>query len=208
MKKNLVYKNIKKKIITGEFAQGDGINEKELTEIYNISRTPIREALNILELEGWIKSVPRKGYVVSSITFADIKDLFQIRYELEPVFLAMAFNFFENELLQSLKERILNLIEKEDHDALRLLDDEFHNYLIESTYNSFAIKTMESINEHISRTRYLTFRDKKETIESAHEHIQIIDALIEKDLDKAVKILRSHIDKSQLYFLRNFNFKG
>lgn len=208
MKKNLVYKNIKKKIITGEFAQGNGINEKELTEIYNISRTPIREALNILELEGWIKSVPRKGYVVSSITFADIKDLFQIRYELEPVFLAMAFNFFENELLQSLKERILNLIEKEDHDALRLLDDEFHNYLIESTYNSFAIKTMESINEHISRTRYLTFRDKKETIESAHEHIQIIDALIEKDLDKAVKILRSHIDKSQLYFLRNFNFKG
>lgn len=208
MKKNLVYKNIKKKIITGEFAQGNGINEKELTEIYNISRTPIREALNILELEGWIKSVPRKGYVVSSITFADIKDLFQIRYELEPVFLAMAFNFFENELLQSLKERILNLIEKEDHDALRLLDDEFHNYLIESTYNSFAIKTMESINEHISRTRYLTFRDKKETIESAHEHIQIIDALIEKDLDKAVKILKSHIDKSQLYFLRNFNFKG
>lgn len=208
MKKNLVYNDIKKKIITGEFAQGDGINEKDLTEIFKISRTPVREALNILELEGWIKSVPRKGYVVSSITFSDIKDLFQIRYELEPVFLAMAFNFFEAEVLKSLKERILQLIDKQDHDALRLLDDEFHNYLVESTYNSFAIKTMESINEHISRTRYLTFSDKKETFDSAFDHIEIIDALIDKDLERAVKILKSHIDKSQLYFLRNFNFKG
>lgn len=208
MKKNLVYKDIKKKIITGEFAQGDSINEKDLTEIFKISRTPIREALNILELEGWIKSVPRKGYVVSSITFSDIKDLFRIRYELEPVFLAMAFNFFEIEVLKSLKEKILNLIEKEDYEALRLLDDEFHNYLVESTYNSFAIKTMESINEHISRTRYLTFNDKNETFDSARDHIEIIDALMEKNLERAVKVLKSHIDKSQLYFLRNFNFKG
>lgn len=208
MKKNLVYKDIKKKIITGEFAQGDSINEKDLTEIFKISRTPIREALNILELEGWIKSVPRKGYVVSSITFSDIKDLFRIRYELEPVFLAMAFNFFEIEVLKSLKEKILNLIEKEDYEALRLLDDEFHNYLVESTYNSFAIKTMESINEHISRTRYLTFNDKNETFDSARDHIEIIDALMEKNLERAVKVLKNHIDKSQLYFLRNFNFKG
>lgn len=208
MKKNIVYSDIKKKIITGEFSQGESLNEKDLTEIFKISRTPVREALNILELEGWIKSVPRKGYVVSSITFSDIKDLFQIRYELEPVFLSMAFNFFEKEVLISLKERIQNLIEKEDYDALRLLDDEFHSYLIESTYNSFAIKTMESINDHISRTRYLTFRDKKETFDSAYDHIKIIDALLEKNLEQAVKVLRNHIDKSQLYFLRNFNFKG
>lgn len=208
MKKNYIYQEIKNKIITGKLVQGRSINEKELSEFYKVSRTPIREALNILEMEEWIKSVPRKGFVVSDMTFSNIKDLFQIRYELEPLFLKMAYNFFEKEELLEFKNRTLSLMKKEDCEALRILDDEFHNYLIESTYNNFAIKTMESINEHVRRTRYLTFEDKRETLESAEEHLNIIESLLEKNLEKADKYLRNHIDKSQLYFLRNFRFKG
>lgn len=208
MKKNFIYQEIKNKIITCEYQQGKNINEKELASTFGVSRTPIREALNLLEMEEWIKSVPRKGYVVADITFSNIKDLFQIRYELEPLFLNMAYNFFEKDELEEFKNRILSLINKKDYEALRIIDDEFHNYLIESTYNNFAIKTMENINEHVRRTRYLTFEDSKETLESAQDHLNIINCLLEKNLAKAEEYLKNHIDKSQLYFLRNFNFKN
>lgn len=208
MKKNFIYQEIKNKIITCEYQQGKNINEKELAGTFGVSRTPIREALNLLEMEEWIKSVPRKGYVVADITFSNIKDLFQIRYELEPLFLNMAYNFFEKDELEEFKNRILSLINKKDYEALRIIDDEFHNYLIESTYNNFAIKTMENINEHVRRTRYLTFEDSKETLESAQDHLNIINCLLEKNLAKAEEYLKNHIDKSQLYFLRNFNFKN
>ena len=110
MKKNYIYQEIKNKIITGKLVQGRSINEKELSEFYKVSRTPIREALNILEMEEWIKSVPRKGFVVSDMTFSNIKDLFQIRYELEPLFLKMAYNFFEKEELLEFKNRTLSLM--------------------------------------------------------------------------------------------------
>lgn len=208
MKKNFIYQEIKNKIITCEYQQGKNINEKELASTFGVSRTPIREALNLLEMEEWIKSVPRKGYVVADITFSNIKDLFQIRYELEPLFLNMAYNFFEKDELEEFKNRILSLVNKKDYEALRIIDDEFHNYLIESTYNNFAIKTMENINEHVRRTRYLTFEDSKETLESAQDHLNIINCLLEKNLAKAEEYLKNHIDKSQLYFLRNFNFKN
>jgi DNA-binding GntR family transcriptional regulator len=207
VKKKIIYKEIKEKIISGKFAQGSHINEKDIIENYKVSRTPIREALNLLEIENWIKSVPRKGYVVTDITFSDIKDLFQIRYELEPVFLTMAFNYFEKDELENLKNEIEKLKKEKNYDALREIDTEFHLYLIKSTYNKFATKTMENINDHINRTRYLTFSDEKETTNSANDHIKIIEALMEKNLDKALDILRKHIDRSQLYFIRHFNFK-
>lgn len=208
MKKNLVYDIIKNKIITGELVQGENINEKKLSEVFNVSRTPVRGALDLLEKEGWIKSISRKGYVISEITFSDMKDLFQIRRELEPVFLSMAFNFLEVSTLRKIKDKINSFIENKDCKSLRIIDDRFHLYLVESTYNRFAIETMRVISEHISRTRYLTFNDQKETFDSAQDHIDIIDALLDKNLEKAIKILKDHIDKSQLYFLKNFNFRG
>jgi DNA-binding GntR family transcriptional regulator len=207
VKKNIVYTGVKEKIISGEYPPGSQISEKEIITDFHVSRTPIREALNLLEQEGWINPVPRKGYEVTNITFEEIKDLFQIRYELEPVFLTIAFHFFEKENLEELKGRIAELIDAEDCHALREVDTEFHLYLIKATCNKFATRIMESINDHINRTRFLTFRDHEETLNSGKEHIKIIDAILEGDLEKALATLRAHIDRSQLYFIRHFNFK-
>jgi DNA-binding GntR family transcriptional regulator len=207
VKKNIVYTGVKEKIISGEYPPGGSISEKDVIADFNVSRTPIREALSLLEQEGWIRPVPRKGYAVTDITFEEIKDLFQIRYELEPVFLNVAFNFFEREKLERLRERILSLIEAQDIGALAEVDREFHLYLIKSTYNRFAIKIMDSINDHINRTRYLTFRDRDETLNSAAEHIKIINAILDGDKQRALETLKAHIDRSQLFFIRHFNFK-
>lgn len=67
---------------------------------------------------------------------------------------------------------------------------------------------MKYVNEHSNRTRFLTFRDKEATLDSAYDHIKILDFLLNNEIDKAIVSLKKHVDKSQLYFIKNFNFKG
>ena len=208
MKKDYIYDEIKKMIIMGELKQGENIIEKDLIDKFDVSRTPIREALKILDMEGWIYSNPRKGYNVSSITFKDVKDLFQIRYEMEPLCLKIANKFFEEKELLELRNEIKMYVKNKDYGSLRLMDEKFHEYIINSTYNDYIIRTMKYVNEHSNRTRFLTFRDKEATLESAYDHIKILDFLLNNDIDKAVASLKKHVDRSQLYFIKNFNFKG
>jgi len=208
MKKRNIYEEIKKMIITGELKQGQSIIEKDLIDKFKVSRTPIREALKLLDMDGWIIPNPRKGYSVSTITFKEVKDLFQIRYEMEPICLKIANKFFEEKDIVSLRDEIKTHMKNKDFTALRLMDEKFHTYLIKSTYNDYLIKTMEFINEQANRTRYLTFRDIDVTLDSAMDHIKILDLLLKNDVDKAMVYLQKHIDKSQLYFIKNFNFKG
>lgn len=135
MKKDYIYEEIKKMIITGELKQGENIIEKDLIDKFSVSRTPIREAFKILDMEGWIYSNPRKGYNVSSITFKNVKDLFQIRYEMEPLCLKIANKFFEEKELSELKNEIRMYVKNKNYSSLRLMDEKFHEYIVSSTYN-------------------------------------------------------------------------
>ena len=208
MKKRNIYDDIKKMIITGELKQGQSIIEKELIDKFKVSRTPIREALKLLDIDKWIIPNPRKGYSASTITFKEVKDLFQTRYEIEPICLKIGSKFFEEKELMDLKNEIKTYMKSKDHVSLRLMDEKFHNYLIKSTYNDYLIKTMKFISEQANRMRYLTFRDIDTTLDSAMDHIKIIDLILKNDINKAMISLQKHIDKSQLYFIKNFNFKG
>ena len=208
MKKRNIYDDIKKMIITGELKQGQSIIEKDLIDKFKVSRTPIREALKLLDIDKWIIPNPRKGYSASTITFKEVKDLFQTRYEIEPICLKIGSKFFEEKELMDLKNEIKTYMKSKDHVSLRLMDEKFHNYLIKSTYNDYLIKTMKFINEQANRMRYLTFRDIDTTLDSAMDHIKIIDLILKNDINKAMISLQKHIDKSQLYFIKNFNFKG
>jgi len=208
MKKRNIYDDIKKMIITGELKQGQSIIEKDLIDKFKVSRTPIREALKLLDIDKWIISNPRKGYSASTITFKEVKDLFQTRYEIEPICLKIGSKFFEEKELMDLRNEIKTYMKSKEHVLLRLMDEKFHNYLVKSTYNDYIIKTMKFVSEQANRMRYLTFRDIDTTLDSAMDHIKIIDLILKNDINKAMISLQKHIDKSQLYFIKNFNFKG
>ena len=195
-------------IITGELKQGQSIIEKDLIDKFKVSRTPIREALKLLDIDKWIISNPRKGYSASTITFKEVKDLFQTRYEIEPICLKIGSKFFEEKELMDLRNEIKTYMKSKEHVLLRLMDEKFHNYLVKSTYNDYIIKTMKFVSEQANRMRYLTFRDIDTTLDSAMDHIKIIDLILKNDINKAMISLQKHIDKSQLYFIKNFNFKG
>jgi len=204
--KNQIYESIKTDIINCYYKPNESLEEKQLTEKYGVSRTPIREVISMLKQEGWLENNGRKGVYVSQITLKNVKDLFQLRYEVEPIILKFAFNYISEKKISELKSEILASIEQKDIKKLVKIDDRLHDEILNSSKNDLAIRVVENIMDQTKRFRYLTHTDEDETIKSAKEHIQLIDAILEKDLERSLKILRKHIDNNQLYFVRNIDF--
>lgn len=205
MKKINIYDEIKKDIIKCFYKPGEYLEEQALAKRYGTSRTPIREALGVLKREGWIENTSKKGVCAANITLKQLKDLFQLRVEIEPMILRFSFNLFSEARLLDLKKKLQEAVKNESIEELSSLDDLFHEEILMSSRNELAISLLKNIQEKTTRLRYLTCEDKKETINSAEEHIKIIDAILNKDLSEASKHLINHIDNNQLYFMRNVN---
>lgn len=206
------YKNLKEKayflikdmIVKGDFKPNEHIEEKVLADLINMSKTPIREAINTLEQEGWVQIVPRKGIFVSEITLKDIKDIFQVRENIEPTVLEMAFSNLNRKKLKKMFE-MFSKKEESSQKELDKLDHELHQYILDSCNNKHIIKMMENVYEHNQRLRFLLKKTNKRKEDTIEEHLKILEAIIEDDLPKAKKEVLNHIKNSQQDFLQNIS---
>ena len=110
--KEKAYVELKEMIISGKLKSNERIDEELLSKSLNVSRTPVREAINKLEQEGWINIVPRKGMFVNNISIKEINDVFQVRSNLEPIILEMAFERLEKNILEYLIIEFSNFLDK------------------------------------------------------------------------------------------------
>lgn len=206
------YKNLKEKayflikemIVNGQFKPNEHIEEKVLAGLINMSKTPIREAINTLEQEGWVQIVPRKGIFVSEITLKDIKDIFQVRENIEPLILEMSFANLDDRRLMALREGFISN-EELSQKKLDEMDHELHQYILEACNNRHIIKMMENVYEHNQRLRFLLEKTTERRESTLEEHIKILDALLAKDLEKAREETLRHIVNSQQDFLANIS---
>ena len=202
--KEKAYSIIKSKIISGYFKPNEYLDEKILCNLTNTSRTPVREAMSKLELEGWINIFPRKGAQIPDITLRQVNDLFQTRENFEPKVLQIGYKNLDKEYLKTLKMEMesIKYIPPKNSIKLEELDGLFHSYLLKSTNNHLIIKIMENILEHIERIRRLAFYCQIRGEEARCEHIEIINYLLENKQDKAKTSLKKHIQNSHLEFLK------
>lgn len=207
--KEKAYDELKEMIISGKLKSNERIDEDFLSKSLNVSRTPVREAINKLEQEGWINIVPRKGMFVNNISIKEINDVFQVRNNLEPIILEMAFERIEKEVLKNLKLEFLNFLNKkelsaEDNIRLDYLDNQLHLLILKNCNNNFIIKMMENVYEHNMRIRNLSIQPKKRRFTATSEHIKIIDAILENNFQKAIKELKNHNLKAREGFFNSF----
>jgi len=203
-KKSQIYDQLKKMIITGEFKPGEIIEEKKIIEFFNVSRTPVKDALNILEAQGWIEFLSRKGIKIPEIKLDEIRDIFQVRYEIEPLLLKIGFYNIDRIKIRVIKERIQSRMEEENYKELSTLDDEFHDLILNTSANKIFIELLENIYEKTQRIRGMSYLDKEDTMASAKDHILIIDYIMEGDLENSCKSLKNHIEQNQIQLARNF----
>ena len=198
-----VYTLIKTKILNNEFSEGEYLEETKLAELFEVSRTPVREAINALENENLVQIIPKKGTFVTTLTTPIIKDLFQARHIIEPVAFELAFPHLDFEILLKYKDEFSINIENKDYKRLHQLDYEFHNYINSLCRNKYLIKFLSGISDNFQRVRTQDFYTERRTLGGAEEHLLLIDQIIEGNLNSAIILLKEHISNTEKYYFQS-----
>ena len=183
-----VYNHIRDGILAGTFAKGDELKEKNIGEELGVSRTPVREALRQLELEGLVSIIPNKGAFVEGVSTDDIRDIYEIRALLEGLCARWAATRISDELMAAMDE---NIYLTEFH------DNRFHELLYEAGGSKELMRVLKDYHEYVGRVRKVTLGETKRAKNSTHEHKQICEAIKNHDALLAEKCAREHINNSK-----------
>ncbi|MCA1980923.1 MAG: GntR family transcriptional regulator, partial [Calditerrivibrio sp.] len=149
-------------IMRGSLRPGERLTEPKLSSMLGISRTPIREALRLLENEGFIDIFPRRGAVVSDITAKDVDEIFVIKTKLESLAAKLSVAFLTDldiKRLSELNDKMGRYAESKNVVSLIKLNAEFHNIFIDKSNNSRLIKFIESLNKQFKRVTAYSFTE-------------------------------------------------
>jgi len=192
------YERILDLILSGAARPGDLINERQLAELLDMSRTPVRDALLMLEAEGLLVRQGKRGMQIKEMKVEDFLEALQIRMLLEPEVSRMAAARIPTAELAGLRSRFEYLIasagkagHEVDREEVRSVDDSLHSLIADSAGNrqlSAIIRTLRR------QTQIFDLRSLPERFESTcHEHIAIIDSLIGRDAEKAAAAMTRHL---------------
>ncbi|MDD4774917.1 MAG: GntR family transcriptional regulator [Syntrophomonas sp.] len=198
--RELVLDAIRNAIMNGSLQPRERLMEIQLAEELGVSRTPIREALRKLELEGFIVMVPRKGAYVADLTFKDIADVFEIRAALEGLAAGLAAERITEEELESM-ERLLvgkqEAITSGDIDKLVEVDTSFHELLYKASRNERLANIISNLREQIQRFRLTSLSFPGRNKESLQEHKQLVEAIQSRDSQLARHLAQEHIENAE-----------
>jgi len=198
--REVVFNTLREAIISGELKPGERLMEVQLAEKIGVSRTPVREAIRKLELEGLVEMLPRKGAHVSEITDKDIMDVLEVRTSLDGLATSLAAYRMSSDELKSLNNVLAHLtgfIEKENLQGSIKRDVEFHEIIYRSSRNDKLIQISNNLREQVQRFRVIYLKDYSSPKALIQEHINIIEALTAKDTMAAQKAAETHIKNQQ-----------
>ncbi len=201
--KIIAYNKLKSMILSNEIPQGSYLDEKTLCETMNMSRTPIREAINQLVQEDLVNIIQNKGIFVTEISILKVKEIFEMRHLIEPVVLEKAFPYLDVAKLEDFKDRSKVLLEKEDYAGLHDIDYEFHSYISACCPNAIMRKVADSLSDQFQRVRTLSFYSVERTRNGVQEHLHLIDTILAGNKEEAKDLLNKHIDTTENYFFRS-----
>lgn len=191
-----VFGRIREGILSGKYAANEELKEKTIGEEFGVSRTPVREALRQLELEGLVSIIPNKGAYVIGVSLQDIKDIYEIRCLLEGLCASWAAEKITEEQLAELDENIF-LTEfhaaKENWCQMVELDNRFHELLYQASGSRELAHVLRDYHQYVQRVRKVSLGNPKRVQDSKDEHKAIVEALRGKNPRKAQELATKHI---------------
>lgn len=197
--REVVYESLRKTIISGVIPVGERIIEKEFAEKLNISRTPVREALRMLEMEELVEYLPRVGVVVKRISVEDVIEIYKIRHNLEVLASVTAMeNITESEIKDI--EDLLDLTEQKNREGdvkevIRLFGV-FNSKIYEASKMKRLAGMISKLNEYLQRFRNISISENERREKALREHREILKAIVEKDKESIDGIIKKHLDYS------------
>ncbi len=194
-----VYKTIKKNIINLNIKPGDRISEKEIADMLNLSRTPVREAFIKLSKEGVVNVLPQRGTYISKINLKQVEEARFIRASLEKAVMGLAVEKGISLKDQKAIEESLTLqkkhINNKEYEAFLEEDEAFHKLIFIACNKSRSWEIIEQVNTQYKRVRLLSF-ELYDSLDTVYEqHVAIYQAILKKDLKLAEKIVSKHVVK-------------
>ena len=196
-KKNEVYASVRQAIISGHLEQGVIINEGELARQYRVSRTPVREALLILAVEGLVTCLPRTGYMVTQITVRDVQEAFHLREILEVEAIRLAVGRIDAEVLEALEAKKIG----DPPELNPEFNREFHLLLARASGNMRLARLVAQLLDEMER---MLIYDPVYTDPTPFEHEQILVALKASDAEVAQEAVRYHVQAVKSRILERF----
>lgn len=191
-----VFKSLEKAILSGEFLPGAALTEQSLSDELGVSRTPVREALRQLELEGLVKNVPNKGAEVVGISEKDVDDIYTIRVHIEGLAARWAAENITDGDIEKLRDT-LELQEfyasKGDSDRVKSLDSTFHDAVYKASASNPLRQILSQLHNYIQRSRGLSIQSEGRAVAAVEEHRKIFEAIASHNGDKAEKEAQAHI---------------
>lgn len=195
--KHQAYSFIKEKILKCEYLPNTFINEKMLQEALECSRTPIREALNMLEQENLLRIIPKKGILISDLSINDISMLYETRLLIEPYIIRTSGHNVPREDLVMFKDLFSCNVEGDDIAQSIEIDDKFHTALWNTCTNTYLVTSLMETNAQNKRIRILSGLSKGRIEKSQDEHLLVIEAMLKEEYDSAAAAMESHLKSAE-----------
>ncbi|SDF22645.1 GntR family transcriptional regulator [Sporomusa acidovorans] len=207
--REVVAETLREAIVAGTLKPGERLMEIQLAEELGVSRTPVREAIRKLELEGFVVMIPRRGTYVADLSIKDINEVFEIRTALDVLAAGLAVERITEDELEQLERLLVEIVELLDHqddiEKIVEVDSQFHDVLYRASRNDRLVGIINNLREQFTRFRSISIQYPGRMRISVEEHRRLVEAIATRDTELAQQIAREHMENSEQTLLQDLN---
>ncbi|MCR5356450.1 MAG: GntR family transcriptional regulator [Lachnospiraceae bacterium] len=198
--RDVVFKTLRQGILKGDLKPGERLMEIHLASRLGVSRTPIREAIRMLELEGLVTMVPRRGAEVARISKQDLRDVLEVRRSLDSLAVNLACKRIDDEEKAALKQAeddFERAVKTGDATTIAEADVKFHDVILKASKNGRLMQMVNNLAERVYRYRLEYIKDSSNHSRLIEEHRKIVEYIEGGDVEKACMAIETHIDNQE-----------
>ena len=203
--RELVCENLIDAINKGILSPGERLMEIQIAEEMGVSRTPVREAIRKLELEGFVVMIPRRGTYVANISIKDINEVYEIRSALDILAGGLAAERINDDEIEEMRELLL-ISEKhiEENNLAKIVetDSKFHDVLYTASRNERLVSIISNLREQITSIRGQSMNYPGRLVDTLDEHKEIVESIAARDIDRAQEAVRVHLENAEQTLLK------
>ncbi|MCI8543791.1 GntR family transcriptional regulator [Acetatifactor aquisgranensis] len=209
--RDVVFNTLRQAILTGELKPGERLMELHLADRLGVSRTPVREAIRRLELEGLVTMIPRRGAEVAQITEKGMSDVLEVRRTLDALCAELACDRITEESLARLQKacgHFEQCVATKNAKKIAQADVALHDIIVQATGNQRLIQMVNNLSEQMYRYRFEYIKDSSQHETLVKEHKIIYESIVNKDRDTAAAAAKLHIDNQKKAIIRQIRLEN
>ena len=203
-----VFHKLREDILSGKYKENVELREAAIGEEMGVSRTPVREAIRKLELEGFVVMIPRRGTYVADISIKDITEIYEIRISLDILAAGLAAERITDEELEQLNGYLIEIgqhIANNDMDKIVEVDTAFHDMLYTASRNERLRSIINNLREQMTTIRGRSMSYPGRLVETMDEHRNLVEAIAAHDVERAQYAARIHLENAEHTLMRSLS---